>query len=141
MSEPKPSVGKVGGVDKPCAMARRAISITAPRYTPGGVMTESTSNGATPQVIANDTNKASLPVKRLERPAGKLARAGLRGGGDGDTASLPDPPLLRRSGFRQQLRPGVGLTRRSGGRGCEPREERHGTGDGATDPAAWLCCV
>ena len=27
---------------------------------------------------------------RLERHAGKLARAVLRGGGDGDTASLPD---------------------------------------------------
>jgi hypothetical protein len=31
------------------------------------------------------------------------ARAVLRGGGDGDTASLPDRPLLRRSRSRQRL--------------------------------------
>jgi hypothetical protein len=72
------------------------------------VTQERTSKGFTPHVITNDTNKASLPVNRLERHAGKLARAVLRGGGDGDTASLPDPP--RCSGFRQQLTPGVGMT-------------------------------
>ena len=46
-------------------------------------------------------------VNRLERHAGKLARAVLRGGDDGDTASLPDRPLLRRSRFRQRLILGV----------------------------------
>jgi hypothetical protein len=86
-------------------MDRRSISITASRCMPGAVMQESISHGSTPPVIANDTDKASLPVNRLERQAGKLARAVLRGGGDGDTASLPDPPL--RCGFRQQLKAGV----------------------------------
>src|SRR5215831_19896328 len=90
-------------------MARSSISITASRCMPGEVTREKTSNGSTPHVIANTTDKASLPVNRLERHAGKLARAVLRGGGDGDTASLPDRPL--RSRFRQQLRPGVGQRR------------------------------
>src|ERR687891_48921 len=108
MGSAKPSGGNVRGVDKPCSMDRRAISITSSRYTPGAVMTERTSNGFTPHVIANDTDKASWPVNRLERHAGKLARAVLRGGGDGDTASLPDRPLVPRSRFRQRLIPGVG---------------------------------
>jgi hypothetical protein len=86
------------------------------RCTPGAVTQERPSKGFTPQVITNDTNKASLPVNRLERHAGTLARAVLRGGGDGDTASLPDRPLLRRSRFRQQLMPGVDLT--SNVKGC-----------------------
>jgi RNA-directed DNA polymerase len=59
----------------------------------GEVMQERTSHGSTQPVIANDTDKASLSVNRLERHARKPARAVLRGGGDGDTASLPDPPL------------------------------------------------
>ena len=98
MGSPKPSVGNVRGVGKPCSMDRRSISITASRYTPGEMMNEKTSKGSTPHVIANDTNKASLPVNRLERHAGKLARAVLRGGGDGDTASLPD--RARRARFQ-----------------------------------------
>jgi hypothetical protein len=61
---------------------------------PGEVMNARTSNGSTLHVIVNDTDKASLPVNRLERHAGTLARAVLRGGGDGDTASLPDPCIL-----------------------------------------------
>jgi uncharacterized protein len=85
-------------------MDRRSISITASRCTPGAVPTESTSKGSLPPVIANDTTKASLPVNRLERHAGKLARAVLRGGGDGDTASLPDPPLVPRSRFQPRLK-------------------------------------
>jgi hypothetical protein len=72
------------------------------------VTRERTSTGFTQPVIANDINKASLQVNRLERHAGKLARAVLRGGGDGDTASLPDRPL--RSRFRQQLKRGVDMT-------------------------------
>jgi hypothetical protein len=44
-----------------------------------------------PQILAHDTDQASLPGNRLERQAGKPARAVLRGGGDGDTAALPDP--------------------------------------------------
>jgi hypothetical protein len=64
-------------------------------------MPERTSKGSTQPVMTNDTDKASLPAHRLERHAGKLARAVLRGGGDGDTASLPDRPLRPR--FRQRL--------------------------------------
>jgi len=105
MGSPKPSVGNVRGVDKPCSMDRRSISLTASRCLPGEVTTGRISHGSTPPVIANDTDKASPPVNRLERPAGTLARAVLRGGGDGDTASLPDRPL--RSRFRQQLKAGV----------------------------------
>jgi hypothetical protein len=60
-------------------------------------------------VIANDPDKASLPVNRLERQAGKLARAVLRGGGDGDTASLPDRPLVPRFRHSQRLTPGVDM--------------------------------
>jgi hypothetical protein len=68
-------------------------------------MNEKTSNGSTQHVIANGTDKASRQVNRLERHAGKLARAVLRGGGDGDTASLPDRPL--RSRLQRRLRRGV----------------------------------
>jgi hypothetical protein len=67
------------------------------------VRQERTSKGVTQPVITNGTNKASLPVNRLERHAGKLARAVLRGGGDGDTASLPDRALLHCFCFRQRL--------------------------------------
>jgi hypothetical protein len=105
MEAPKPSVGNVRGVDKPCSMDRRSLSITASRYAPGEVMPERPAKGATQHVIANDTDQASLSVNRLARHARKLACAVLRGGGDGDTASLPDPPL--RCGFRQRLMPGV----------------------------------
>ena len=45
---------------------------------------------------------ASLQVNRLERHAGKLARAVLRGRGPGDRLLLPDRPLVPRSRFRQQ---------------------------------------
>jgi hypothetical protein len=87
MREPKPSVGNVRVVDKPCAMDRRSLSSTASRCPLEAGIKERTANGATPPVIANDTAKASLPGNRLERHAGKLACAVLRGGGDGDTAS------------------------------------------------------
>jgi hypothetical protein len=89
-----------------------------------------------PQVIANDTNKASLPVNRLERHAGTLARAVLRGGGDGDTASLPDRPLVPRSRFRQQLSASVAMTsdvcakKLSNGMGGNP----HGFCQGVREP-------
>jgi hypothetical protein len=96
MGEPKPSVGNVRGVDKPCSMDRRSIAITSSRCTPGEGTQERPSKGFTPHVITNDTNRASLPVNRLERHAGKLARAVLRGGGDGDTTSLPDPCIFTR---------------------------------------------
>ena len=109
MGSPKPSIGNVRGVDKPCSMDRRSISITSSRCTPGEVTQERTSKGSTQPVITNDTNKASLPVNRLERHAGNLARAVLRGGGDGDTASLPDRPLVPRSRFRQRLMRSVRL--------------------------------
>jgi hypothetical protein len=99
--EPTPSVGKVRGVDKPGSLDRRSIAITSSQCTPGAVTKAGTANGSLPPVIANDTTKAALPVNRLERHAGTLARAVRRGGGDGDTASLPDPTL--RSGFRQRL--------------------------------------
>src|SRR5919106_4554292 len=84
-------------------MDRSSICITALRYTPGEVMLQRTSNGSTQRVITNSTSTASLQVTRLERHAGKLARAVLRGGGNGDTASLPDRPLVPRSCFRPQL--------------------------------------
>jgi hypothetical protein len=108
MGSPRPSVGHVRGVAKPCSMDRRSISITASRYTPGERMPERTAKGFTQPVTTNDTNKASLPANRLERQAGKLARAVLRGGGDGDTASLPDRPLHSR--FRPRLTRGVDMT-------------------------------
>jgi hypothetical protein len=98
-------VGHVRGVAKPCAMDRRLSSITASRCTRGEGMRARIAHGSTPPVIANDTDKASRQGNRLERQAGTLARAVLRGGGDGDTASLPN--RLLRSRFLQRLMPGV----------------------------------
>jgi hypothetical protein len=115
MGSPPPRVGHVRGGDKPCAMARRSISRTASRSRPGAVTTGSISTGFMPPVIANDPDKASPPVNRLERQAGKLARAVRRGGGAGDTASLPDRP--RRSRFRQRLMPGVRPSKQQSFRG------------------------
>ena len=106
MEELQPSGGNVWGVAKPGSMARRSLSITASRCTPGAVRKESTSHGSTQPVIANDTDKASRPVNRRERQAGQLARAVLRGREPGDRLSLPDRSL--RSCFRQQLKAGVG---------------------------------
>ena len=56
-------------------------------------------------LLRSYADKASLPVNRLERHAGKLARAVLRGRGPGDRLLLPDPPLC--CGFRQRLMPSV----------------------------------
>ena len=52
---------------------------------------------------------SSLQVNRLERHAGKLARAVLRGRGPGDRLLLPDRPLVPRSRFRQQVSASVRL--------------------------------
>jgi hypothetical protein len=76
-----------GAAEAQRSMDRRSISITSSRCTLGEVTPERTAKGSMPHVITNDTAKASPPVNRRERHAGKLARAVLRGGGDGDTAS------------------------------------------------------
>ena len=58
-------------------------------------------------------------VNRLERHAGKLARAVLRGRGPGDRLLLPDPTL--RCGFRQQLKRWRSVARAAdGGRSVVP---------------------
>jgi hypothetical protein len=107
------------------------------------VTRERTCNGSTPPVITNDTDKALLPANRLERQAGKLARAVLRGGGDGDTVSLPDPPLVPGPVLRQPAFAGRALPSamtRAPAAGSYRWSEVYGYFDSCSHTRAWARC-